>query len=95
MVLYLILKKECKIKKYSLGLHDHKNKKKFDEYFNYTNLHLEEWNYIIRQANSINNTVEIIRKLESSKIKITILTKTHALYEMEVKVDDSEKNIKL
>lgn len=82
-------------KKYSLGLHDHKNKKEFDEYFNYTNLHLEEWDCIIRQANSINNSVEIIRELESLKIKIAILTKIHTLYEMEVKVDDLRNNRKI
>lgn len=82
-------------RKYSLGLHDHKNKKEFDEYFNYTNLYPEEWDCIIRQANSINNSVEIIRELESLKRKIAILTKIHTLYEMEVKVEDLRNNRKI
>ena len=82
-------------RKDSLGLHDHKNKKEFNEYFNYTNLHPEEWDCIIRQANSINNSVEIIRELESLKRKIAILTKIHTLYEMKVKVDDLRNNRKI
>ena len=30
-------------RKYDLGLHDHKNESEFDTYFEYTNLHPEEW----------------------------------------------------
>ena len=65
-------------RKYSIGLHNHKDANEFNEYFNYTNLHPEEWNYIIREASSINNSVEII----------AILTKIHSLYEMRVKIED-------
>ncbi|NMA50415.1 MAG: hypothetical protein GX951_00995 [Mollicutes bacterium] len=62
-------------------------KKEFDDYFDYTNIHQEEWDYIIREASSINNSVEIIRELESLKKKIAILTKIHTLNEMKVKIE--------
>lgn len=35
-------------RKYSIGLHNHEDTNEFNEYFNYTNLHPEEWDYIIR-----------------------------------------------
>ena len=75
-------------RKYNAGFHDHKNEKEFDDYFNYTNSHPEEWDYIIRKANPINNSVEIIKELESLKKRIAILTKIHTLYEMKVKIED-------
>ena len=82
-------------RKYNLGFRDHKNEAEFDEYFEYTNLHPEEWDYIIREAKSINNSVEIIRDLELQKKKIAILTKIHTLYEMRVKIEElrSKRNI--
>lgn len=72
-------------RKYDLGLHDHKNESEFDAYFEYTNLHPEEWDYIIKEAKSINNSVEIIKEIESLKKNIAILTKIHTLQEMKVK----------
>lgn len=74
-------------RKYDLGLHDHKNESEFDAYFEYTNLHPEEWEYIIKEAKSINNSVEIIKELESLKKNIAILTKIHTLQEMKVKTE--------
>lgn len=74
-------------RKYDLGLHDHKNESEFDKYFEYTNSHLEEWDYILKEAMSINNSVEIIKELESLKKKIVILTKIHTLQEMKVKIE--------
>ena len=74
-------------RKYDLGLHNHKDENEFDTYFEYTNSHPEEWDYIIKEANSINNSVEIIRELEILKRKIAILTKIHTLQEMKVKVE--------
>ena len=47
------------------------------------------------QTNSINNSVEIIKELESLKRKIAILTKIHTLYEMKVKVEDLRNNRKI
>lgn len=82
-------------RKYALGLYNHKDEKEFDFYFNYTNEHIEEWDYIIREAVSINNSVEIIRELEALKKKIAILTKIHTLQEMRVKVDDLRNNRKI
>ena len=74
-------------RKYNIGLHDHKNEIEFDKYFEYTNSHPEEWEYIIKEANSVNNSVEIIKELESLKRKIAILTKIHTLQEMKVKTE--------
>lgn len=82
-------------RKFYLGLCNHKDEKEFDFYFNYTNEHIEEWDYIIREAVSINNSVEIIRELEALKKKIAILTKIHTLQEMRVKVDDLRNNRKI
>lgn len=74
-------------RKYELGYRDHKNESEFDKYFDYTNLHPEEWEYIIKEAKPINNSVEIIKELENLKRKIAILTKIHTLQEMKVKVE--------
>lgn len=82
-------------RKYSVGLHNHKSEKEFEDYFDYTNIHPEEWDYIIREAKSINDSVEVIRELEKLKKKIAILTKIHTLYEMKVKVEDLRNNRKI
>ena len=82
-------------RKYSLGLHNHKNESEFDAYFEYTNSHPEEWEYIIKEAKSINNSVEIIKELEKLKRKIAILTKIHTLQEMKVKTEVLRENLKI
>ena len=41
-------------RKYDLGLRNHKNEEEFDQYFEYTNLHPEEWNYILKEAKPVN-----------------------------------------
>ena len=82
-------------RKYDLGFHDHKNESEFDAYFEYTNLHPEEWEYIIKGAKSINNSVEIIKELENLKRKIAILTKIHTLQEMKVKTEVLREDLKL
>ncbi len=74
-------------RKYDLGLHDHKNESEFYKYFEYTKLHPDEWTYIIKEAKSINNSVEIIKELENLKRNIAILTKVHTLHEMKVKME--------
>lgn len=74
------------------GFKDQKDKEQFYLYFEYTNSHLEEWKYIINEAKSINNSVEIIQELQSLNKKIAILTKIHTLYEMKVKVNDLREN---
>ncbi len=79
-------------RKYDLGLQNHRSRNEFDKYFEYTNLNPEEWDYIIREASSINNSVEIIQELEKMKVKIAILTKIHTLYEMKVKIEDLREN---
>ena len=82
-------------RKYNLGFHDHKNESEFDKYFEYTNLHPEEWEYIIKEAKSINNSVEIIKELENLKRKIAILTKIHTFQEMKVKIEVLRENLKI
>lgn len=74
-------------RKYYLGLHNHKNESEFDKYFEYTNSHPEEWDYILKDAKSINNSVEIIKELENLKKEIAILTKIHTLQEMKIKIE--------
>ena len=75
-------------RKYDLGFHNHHDETEYLAYFDYTKLHPEEWDYIIRKGKSINNSVEIIQELESLKKKIAILTKVHTLYEMKTKIED-------
>lgn len=75
-------------RKYDVGFTNHKDRQEYDKYFDYTLLHPEEWNYIIREAKSINNSVEIIKELESLKKKIAILTKIHTFDEMRTKTED-------
>lgn len=82
-------------RKYDIGLRNHNDKLQFIQYFEYTNFHPEEWDYIIRDAKQINNSVDIIRELENLKKKIAILTKIHTLYEMKVKVNDIRMNRKI
>ena len=82
-------------RKYNLGLHDHKNESEFDTYFEYTNLHPEEWEYILKEAKSINNSVEIIKELENLKRKIAILTKIHTLQEMKIKTEVLRNDLKI
>ena len=82
-------------RKYDLGFHNHKNESEFDAYFEYTNLHPEEWEYIIKEAKSINNSVEIIKELEILKRKIAILTKIHTLQEMKVKTEVLRENLNI
>lgn len=82
-------------RKISIGLQNHNDKNEFYKYFNYANQHPEEWDYIIREANSINNSVEIIQELEILKANIAILTKIHSLYEMKVKIEDLRNNRKI
>lgn len=82
-------------RKFSIGLQNHNDKSEFYMYFNYANQHPREWDYIIREANSINNSVEIIKELERLKKNIAILTKVHSLYEMKVKIEDLRNNRKI
>lgn len=70
------------------GFQNHNDKNQFLKYFEYTNLHPEEWEYIIRDAKSVNNSVEIIHELQKMKENVAILTKIHTLYEMKVKLQD-------
>ena len=82
-------------RKNKAGFTDDKGQKGYDAYFEYTNMHPEEWDYIIRGAKSINDSVEIIRELEFLKKKIAILTKSHTLYEMKVKTEDFREHRKI
>lgn len=85
----MLERKEC------LGFYDHKNKEEFIKYFEYTNYFPTEWDYIIRNAKPINDSVEIIKQLEKLKKKIAILTKIHTLHEMKVKIEDLRENRKI
>ena len=82
-------------RKHIVGFHNHEDETEFDDYFKYTNMYQEEWNYIIREANSINDSVEIIRELEKLKRNIAILTKIHTLNEMKVKLEDLREHRKI
>ena len=82
--------------KFERGYVDHHDEASYFEYFKKTETEfLKDWDYIIREAKSINNSVEIIRELESIGYKLAILTKIHTIYEMEVKIDDLRNNRKL
>lgn len=82
-------------RKYNAGFHNHNDENEFDKYFEYTNSHPEEWDCIIKKASPINDSVEIIKELESMKKRIAILTKIHTLYEMKVKIEDLRNNRKI
>lgn len=82
-------------RKENAGFHNHEDEREFYDYFAYTNIHEEEWDYIIRGASPINNSVEIIRELESLKKNIAILTKIHTLNEMKVKIEDLREHRKI
>ena len=49
-------------RKYDSGFHNHKDGSEYDKYFEYTNMYPEEWDYILKDAKSINNSVEIIKE---------------------------------
>ena len=83
------------VRKRDLGLFDNTSEKEFDMYFAYTKSHPEEWDYILRGAKPINNSVQILRNLESMKKKIAILTKIHTVYEMQVKTEMLRENFKI
>ena len=80
-------------RKSNLGLYNHYDQAEYKKFFEYTMLHPEEWDYIIREAKSINNSVEIIRELESMKKRIAILTKVNTYKEMQVKAEDIREKI--
>lgn len=81
--------------KESRGFINHKSQQDFYNYFALADTIEGEWEYIIKGANSLNNSVEIIRELESKKRKIAILTKVHSLKEMRIKVEDLRNNRKI
>lgn len=62
-------------------------KEAYYQYFNYAEDHLEEWDYILKEADQINNSVDIIKELENLKKRIVILTKIHSLHEMKIKFE--------
>lgn len=68
------------------GFTEH-TRESYYKYFEYADNHVDEWNYIIKDADQINNSVDIIKQLEELKKKIVILTKIHSLYEMNIKLD--------
>jgi len=81
-------------RKYDLGLYDHKNETEFDIYFEYTNLHPEEWEYVLKDAKSINNSVEIIKELEKKPIVIkTLNTRVDTARDLVFKLYNTTKNI--
>lgn len=61
------------------------------EYFKYASLHNEEWEYILSESKQINNSIDIIRELESLKKKIAIISKIHTIQEMNAKVNELRK----
>lgn len=81
-------------RKEQAGFYNHKDKEQFNSYFKLADLN-NEWKYIIEDAESINNSVEIIKELEILKKRIAILTKIHTLYEMKAKIEDLRNNRKI
>ena len=81
------------VRKNEMGLTNHTDKSEFEYYFEYTKSHPEEWEYIICGAKPINNSIEVIKKLEAANSKIAILTKIHTTYEMKVKIDVLRKQL--
>lgn len=79
-------------RKEEMGLLNHKDSEQFSKYFSLADEMIGEWETIIKDAKSINNSVEIIRELEMMKRKIAILTKIHSLKEMRIKVQDLREN---
>ena len=79
-------------RKEEMGFLNHKDSNQFDEYFSLADEIDGEWETIINDAKSINDSVEIIRELERMKRKIAILTKIHSLKEMKIKVQDLREN---
>lgn len=79
-------------RKEKAGFLDHKDRKQFIDYFTLADQTVGEWEYIIKGAKSINNSVEIMRELEKIKKDIVILTKIHSLKEMCVKIEDLREN---
>ena len=55
-------------RKSEVGFINHNNSDEFIKYFEYTNTHPEEWDYILRNAVPINNSVEILQELEMKLI---------------------------
>jgi len=82
-------------RKYELGYKDHSDKQQFEDYFEYTKTHPEEWDYIIKMASSLNDSVEILRELQDKHDNIAILTKIHTLYEMKAKIQDLREHRKI
>lgn len=79
-------------RKEKAGFLNHTSSSEFTNYFSLADTIDGEWEYIIKNAKSINNSVEIIRELENMKTKIAILTKIHSLKEMKIKVEDLREN---
>lgn len=69
------------------GFLDHGDPTEFDNYFKIVDDLVDGWDYILGEAKPINNSIEIIKELESMKKRIAILTKIHTLKEMKKKVE--------
>ncbi len=53
------------------------------------------WELLLQESNSVNNSVETLRKVESKGLKYHILTKVDTISEMQDKIDDIRNNRKL
>ena len=62
-------------KKEEAGFLNHEDPTEFDNYFKIVDDLVGEWDYILGEAKPINNSIEIIKELESMKKRIAILTK--------------------
>ena len=74
-------------KKEEAGFLNHDDPTEFDNYFKIVDDLVGEWDYILGEAKPINNSIEIIKELESMKKRIAILTKINTLKEMKLKVE--------
>lgn len=72
-------------KKKEAGFLNHEDPTEFDNYFKIVDDLVGEWDYILGEAKPINNSIEIIKELESMKKRIAILTKINTLKEMKLK----------
>ncbi len=74
-------------RKYYLGYTNHQDESEYYRFFEKTNNDKEVWNYIIKGAKPINDSINIIRKLESLKKKLAILTRIYSKAEQKVKLE--------
>ena len=68
------------------GFAEH-NQESYMNYFKYLCDHTEEWDYVLKEANPINNSIQYLKELEKEEGNTFILTKFNSFYETELKLE--------